>query len=265
MSDNVELHISEQSIQHLRCSICEGYLSCAPIRILPDGNNVCGRCSPLDTDVLTYRQLTLEALLSNSVFPCKYKEQGCTVRLEFGCTIDHEDKCTYRSSAQLGKHIKKPPVSEAGSAMDVQETTMKSSASVTTGEKPKCSVSKSSSHAAGSSNLTLSPSPHTDALPSTSSFARNSNASPARARSETRTYNEWNYRDNASTSSNRGHTWTPPPGITAFDMRWNQYGPRRDWHFTRPRGGRRNLYFHHKRSNRNSVVVIKGGTFYINL
>lgn len=93
----MELDISESNLNHLYCSICKGYLSSSPIRLTSDGDNICGRCSPLNRDVPAYRQSSLESIMSDALFPCKYRLNGCSMKIAFDCTQDHENNCDYRN------------------------------------------------------------------------------------------------------------------------------------------------------------------------
>lgn len=92
-----EVQIGDQILEQLRCSLCKGYLSYAPIQLLPDGRSICGRCSLSNSDQQTYRQITLETIIGKVLFPCQFKKFGCEERLLFGSTNEHEDKCVFRS------------------------------------------------------------------------------------------------------------------------------------------------------------------------
>ncbi|KAF2879727.1 hypothetical protein ILUMI_26445 [Ignelater luminosus] len=98
MSEKHIINISESTLEQLHCYLCNGYLSCGPVRVLSDGSCVCGRCSPLNSDAPIYRVLSFEAVLSKMLFPCRFNQRGCAESLLYGKTIvDHELKCLFRS------------------------------------------------------------------------------------------------------------------------------------------------------------------------
>jgi len=99
MAENFILNVPNFLMQQINCSVCKGYLSCGPVRVLPDGTSICGRCSPPNNNAPIYRMLTLEAILSKILFPCRFKQYGCQDSVRFGKAVDHETNCPYRSFA----------------------------------------------------------------------------------------------------------------------------------------------------------------------
>ncbi|XP_068992057.1 E3 ubiquitin-protein ligase Siah1 isoform X2 [Neodiprion pinetum] len=66
---------------HLVCSNCRPKLNCCPTCRGPLGN---------------IRNLAMEKVASNVMFPCKYSTSGCTVSLVHTEKADHEDACEFR-------------------------------------------------------------------------------------------------------------------------------------------------------------------------
>ncbi|XP_043279988.1 E3 ubiquitin-protein ligase Siah1 isoform X1 [Venturia canescens] len=66
---------------HLVCSNCRPKLSCCPTCRGPLGN---------------IRNLAMEKVASNVMFPCKYSTSGCTVTMVHIDKPDHEDACEFR-------------------------------------------------------------------------------------------------------------------------------------------------------------------------
>ncbi|XP_011646461.1 retinol dehydrogenase 13-like isoform X3 [Pogonomyrmex barbatus] len=66
---------------HLVCTNCRPKLSCCPTCRGPLGN---------------IRNLAMEKVASNVMFPCKYSTSGCTVSLVHTEKADHEDACEFR-------------------------------------------------------------------------------------------------------------------------------------------------------------------------
>ncbi|KAJ8909958.1 hypothetical protein NQ315_014910 [Exocentrus adspersus] len=72
-------HVAEQ----LRCDLCHGYLSVAPITALEDKIS-CGRCNPGWP-----RNTAYEKLAQFAIFPCTY----CEASLAWGEVQSHEERC----------------------------------------------------------------------------------------------------------------------------------------------------------------------------
>ncbi|KAF7989815.1 hypothetical protein HCN44_008489 [Aphidius gifuensis] len=66
---------------HLVCSNCRPKLNCCPTCRGPLGN---------------IRNLAMEKVASNVMFPCKYSTSGCTVSMVHIEKPDHEDACEFR-------------------------------------------------------------------------------------------------------------------------------------------------------------------------
>ncbi|KAK4874800.1 hypothetical protein RN001_014160 [Aquatica leii] len=87
------LRIPETVLEQLRCSFCNKYLSCSPLRVLPEGSTLCGRCADNDG----CRVVVLETILNMFAFPCVFNQRGCQQELRFNEANDHEACCVFRS------------------------------------------------------------------------------------------------------------------------------------------------------------------------
>ncbi|KAF2899387.1 hypothetical protein ILUMI_06788 [Ignelater luminosus] len=86
--------LPEEVVERLLCPSCNRYISCGPVRILMNGDSICGRCS---RNKGFCRNTLFETSMSKFKFPCSYKSHGCKEFLLFGKTIEHERSCPYRS------------------------------------------------------------------------------------------------------------------------------------------------------------------------
>ncbi|XP_015792407.1 E3 ubiquitin-protein ligase Siah1 [Tetranychus urticae] len=68
---------------HLLCSACRKQLTNCPTCRIPISNNI--------------RNLQMEKLAMNLLFPCKYSSQGCLLNLTCSDKTDHEDSCDFKS------------------------------------------------------------------------------------------------------------------------------------------------------------------------
>ncbi|KAK5641246.1 hypothetical protein RI129_009793 [Pyrocoelia pectoralis] len=91
--------LSDSALEDLRCYVCNGYLSSSPIRVLPNGSCICGRCLPVDKSAPTYRVFPLEAVLSKVLFPCLNRGSGCKATVLFNGISEHESRCVYYTSS----------------------------------------------------------------------------------------------------------------------------------------------------------------------
>ncbi|KAF5289168.1 hypothetical protein FQR65_LT02058 [Abscondita terminalis] len=99
--------LPETEYEKLKCSKCEAYLSCCPLKSLPNGKVLCGRCNGTDY----VHEVLSEKLFANVHFPCSYKKSGCSEYALFNHVQNHETTCTYRTfmcptlNAQCSKKI----------------------------------------------------------------------------------------------------------------------------------------------------------------
>ncbi|KAL1497942.1 hypothetical protein ABEB36_008822 [Hypothenemus hampei] len=96
--DEVNLIVlPEQLFENLECTECGGYLSCFPVLIKPTGGNVCHRCVHMNRIPASHqRNVLYETIAQIFIFPCTYRNRGCTERFPFGEGIkNHEIRCHY--------------------------------------------------------------------------------------------------------------------------------------------------------------------------
>lgn len=91
--------VPDPVLNNIRCANCKKWLSCGPVRLLPNGGSICGRCvnyrkGPRDQ----YRHFAFEALACYFRFPCKHWDRYCPEALLFKKALQHEDKCVYGSA-----------------------------------------------------------------------------------------------------------------------------------------------------------------------
>ncbi|VEN61370.1 unnamed protein product [Callosobruchus maculatus] len=81
----------------LKCSLCDCYLSVAPIALISDDGSQykCGRCSAVKT-IINTRATIYENVAKLLVFPCIFK--GCDKKIPFVNVRDHEKICAQRST-----------------------------------------------------------------------------------------------------------------------------------------------------------------------
>lgn len=89
--------LPDNLLDQIKCFYCECYLSCDPIFILENGQNVCHRCvNSNGPPKNATRNLVYEKLASTLIFPCIYRNRSCPTKLIFGRTLwKHEANCSY--------------------------------------------------------------------------------------------------------------------------------------------------------------------------
>lgn len=93
---------TEASLQILKCSLCDESLSVFPISLSINNTNkttrnICGRCPNIDEeDVIITRNSMYEALAEHTLFPCRYKPNGCRERMTPSQLKQHEPFCAQR-------------------------------------------------------------------------------------------------------------------------------------------------------------------------
>lgn len=88
--------IQQDILETLKCSMCDNYLSCAPIMAKPNGDSICGRCKiPDEEKHLAVRMNAYERLASDKYFPCRYRKDGCTATLKMADIKQHEAYCEF--------------------------------------------------------------------------------------------------------------------------------------------------------------------------
>lgn len=87
--------IPDKTLAHLKCSLCDGYLSVSPIMLISDDGHKykCGRCSLIKT-VVSSPATIYEQLAKLMSFPCNYPD--CDKKIPFAGVKDHEKICEHR-------------------------------------------------------------------------------------------------------------------------------------------------------------------------
>ncbi|KAK5641901.1 hypothetical protein RI129_010448 [Pyrocoelia pectoralis] len=93
--------IPEGILDKLTCVQCQKWLSCGPVRLLPNGGSICGRCPSFEGPRDQYRHFAFEALACYFKFPCQYWEDNCPEWIPFKRVSDHEENCSYGSTCSL--------------------------------------------------------------------------------------------------------------------------------------------------------------------
>ncbi|KAF5277547.1 hypothetical protein FQA39_LY18459 [Lamprigera yunnana] len=236
----MELKVSSENLNKLRCSSCMGYLLCAPICVLPDGTNICGRCTSTQ---VSYRNTSLETLLNDAQFPCKHENKGCRARLKFITDFDHETSCTYGPPTQelmaTDNEDVVPAIKSSDSTCN-QDTTQSTCADETIFMTPKAGIT------------TIRKTSITTDEPSTSGINSEMHTSlpPSRPQSS-RSFDADNGRTSAfSNRRNHNLNWRHLQNRNPWQNPWQPYHP--DAHHV-------NMY-----KRRNNLIIVKGGTFYVN-
>lgn len=79
-------------VQNQLCSVCDKYLSVGPIKVYPNRQIKCGRCSK-DSDFGVKSKLFL-TIVKDMLFPCINSLEGCNKMLTISETKQHETICT---------------------------------------------------------------------------------------------------------------------------------------------------------------------------
>lgn len=107
------MEIPEAILPKLTCTFCQNYLSCPPIHINQDGQQICFRCCATKDLTGFVRHIAFETLLQIVVFPCIYRNWGCPISDKFGETCsNHEKDCPY------GQSYKKVPYKKTSYTKD---------------------------------------------------------------------------------------------------------------------------------------------------
>lgn len=83
--------IPEDILQKQLCSQCGFYLSVGPIKVYPDRQVTCGKCS-INND-LGVESLLYQNVIRNMVFPCKNRYDGCSALHSISNMSLHENQC----------------------------------------------------------------------------------------------------------------------------------------------------------------------------
>ncbi|XP_031337308.1 uncharacterized protein LOC116166488 isoform X1 [Photinus pyralis] len=260
MTDVIELNVSAEDKETLRCANCGGYLLWSPIRILPNGNNICGHCH-LNNDVICYRNTTLEALLKHAVFPCKFRANGCQARIRFSSACDHEKCCSFNHSKtnenQEGIIFVDDEISTTAAE---PPSTSQSSPSTSQSVKDKVipPLMKSSNSVYEPPNIGDMNTKHEPASQAGGTSTGN-NASECSETPSTR----WNNQSRG----NRPRSFASDNRSPGYWYRRRNYAPQQPYHVDWRSNNLCDRQFHPDHvmfKRRNNVIIIKGGTFYVN-
>ncbi|KAG5896737.1 hypothetical protein JTB14_031719 [Gonioctena quinquepunctata] len=96
-SEKMATALLENEVKHMRCSLCNCFLSVPPILIISnDGKeNLCGRCEKVTDLKEATRNLCFENLARFLNFPCIYNY--CPENLQWGEVEEHERTCKFKS------------------------------------------------------------------------------------------------------------------------------------------------------------------------
>jgi E3 ubiquitin-protein ligase SIAH1 len=107
MSSPVSKPAVRQSVfQTLTCPLCREYMR-PPITLCQAGHNICSRCRSDRSDgnkclscespLLNTRNVALETIARNLVYPCRYSVAGCRKRFGMDDVAKHHAQCPHRS------------------------------------------------------------------------------------------------------------------------------------------------------------------------
>jgi hypothetical protein len=87
----------------LECSVCSEYMA-SPIRMCENGHNICGGCKERLSECpacrgrfINARNIAMEKLAANAVYPCKYREAGCEATFTVDNRDSHLAECLFQS------------------------------------------------------------------------------------------------------------------------------------------------------------------------
>ncbi|KAJ8871134.1 hypothetical protein PR048_027438 [Dryococelus australis] len=97
-----EKHFQDNLLSVLTCPRCREYLE-PPITLCEKGHNVCRRCRPrmrhcpiCSKKLLDTRNVSLEAIARDTLFPCRYAAEGCRETRQLGDIAAHHAVCALR-------------------------------------------------------------------------------------------------------------------------------------------------------------------------
>jgi len=93
--------LEKSLLSHLECPVCLEYLK-PPILLCANGHKICRICRQKVTKCPTCkdhfvdtRNLALEDLARQVIYPCKYRSYGCTDTFSHDNIVGHQAKCRY--------------------------------------------------------------------------------------------------------------------------------------------------------------------------
>lgn len=89
--------------QTLTCPLCREYM-CPPITLCQAGHNICSRCRSgtekcptCERPLLDTRNVALETIARNLVYPCRFSPAGCRGKFRMDDVGKHHAQCPHRS------------------------------------------------------------------------------------------------------------------------------------------------------------------------
>ena len=91
----------ESLLSRLECPVCLEYMR-PPIPLCANGHKVCRNCRPkvnrcptCGDQFVDIRNLALEVLATQVMYPCKYRSHGCTETFNHDKIVGHQETCRY--------------------------------------------------------------------------------------------------------------------------------------------------------------------------
>ena len=93
--------LEKSLLKQLECPVCSKYM-CPPIILCANGHNICNicrqkvsQCPKCLKQFVDSRNLALEGLARQVMYPCKYQSYGCTEISEHDNIVGHQATCRY--------------------------------------------------------------------------------------------------------------------------------------------------------------------------
>ena len=94
-------HLDHDLLKTLLCPVCDEYML-TQITLCQNGHNICTNCRSTVSDCpscagqfLQVRNIALEDIARNAMYPCKNHQEGCNVVLSVDEKVAHELNCLY--------------------------------------------------------------------------------------------------------------------------------------------------------------------------
>ncbi|KAJ4451977.1 hypothetical protein ANN_03461 [Periplaneta americana] len=114
-------------LKELECPLCLNYMK-PPIVLCENGHNICKECKPklsncatCRSKILQVRNLSLESLARQAVYPCMNFYLGCKEVFHFDDFEEHRDNCVYTATKCLFSRISNRGCKWSGIISDMKE------------------------------------------------------------------------------------------------------------------------------------------------
>ena len=94
-------HLDHDLLKTLQCPVCLEYML-SQITLCENGHNICTNCRSTGSECpsckgrfLQARNIALEDIARNAMYPCKYRQGGCNEILSVDDKVAHESTCLY--------------------------------------------------------------------------------------------------------------------------------------------------------------------------